>query len=84
DLDFPPLPRSQPPYRLLFLGRWHPNKGVDLLLDSLAMLRDEDWQAIERVEIQGGGPMEGLVRERVAALYEARRPVEVGGFLDKA
>ena len=23
-------PRAAAPYRLLFLGRWHPNKGIDL------------------------------------------------------
>lgn len=83
DLRDPPPPRDQPPYRLLFLGRWHPNKGVDLLLDALDLLGDEDWQRIERVEIQGGGPLEPLVRERVAALQAQRRPVEAGRYLTK-
>lgn len=83
DLVDPPPPRDQPPYRLLFLGRWHPNKGVDLLLDALAMLDDEDWRGIECVEIQGGGPLDSLVRERVRALRTAGRPVEAGRFLTK-
>lgn len=83
DLRDPPPPRDQPPYRLLFLGRWHPNKGVDLLLDALGLLRDEDWQRIERVEIQGGGPLEPLVRARVAALQSQGRPVEAGRYLTK-
>ncbi|MEO7621668.1 MAG: glycosyltransferase [Gallionella sp.] len=72
-----------PPYRLLFLGRWHPNKGVDLLLDALDLLEDADWSRIAGVEIQGGGPLETLVRERVAALQARGRPVEAGHFLAK-
>jgi glycosyltransferase involved in cell wall biosynthesis len=83
DLSDPPLPRDEPPYRLLFLGRWHPNKGVDLLLDALALLNDKDWHRIGCVEIQGGGPLESLVRQRVAALCASGRPVEVGRFLIK-
>jgi glycosyltransferase involved in cell wall biosynthesis len=83
DLSDPPLPRDDPPYQLLFLGRWHPNKGVDLLLDALALLNDKDWHRIGRVEIQGGGPLESLVRQRVAALCAAGRPVEAGRFLTK-
>lgn len=75
--------RNKPPYRLLFLGRWHPNKGIDLLLDALAMMVDEDWARIESVTIHGGGPMEALVRERVSALAAAARPVRLGGYLDK-
>lgn len=78
-----PMPRANPPYRLLFLGRWHANKGVDLLLDALAQLTADDWRRIERVEVQGGGPMDGLVRARTEALRAAGHPVEIGGFLDK-
>lgn len=76
--------KSAPPYRLLFLGRWHPNKGVDLLIEALKRLRDEDWQRIETVEICGGGPLEPLVKQGVADLLAAGRPVELRGYLDKA
>ncbi len=83
DLIDPPPPRTRPPYRLLFLGRWHRNKGIDLLLDALALLSADDWRRIECVEIQGGGPLEAFVRERVAALQAAGRPIVVGHFLTK-
>lgn len=76
--------RTEPPFRLLFLGRWHPNKGIDLLLDALALLGDDDWQRIESVTIAGGGPLEALVRERVAALQAADRPVILRGYLAQA
>lgn len=83
DMVDPLPPRSQSPYRLLFLGRWHPNKGIDLLLDALGILTADDWCRIECVEIQGGGPLESLVRERVAALQRHGCPVKLGGFLAK-
>lgn len=75
---------SSPPYRLLFLGRWHPNKGIDLLLDALALLGPNDWERIASVEICGGGPLESLVKAGVEALRAAGRPVELRGYLDKA
>jgi len=74
---------DKPPYRLLFLGRWHPNKGIDVLLDALELLDDVDWDRISSVEIQGGGPMDSLVRGRVALLRSRGRPVEAGRFLAK-
>jgi glycosyltransferase involved in cell wall biosynthesis len=75
--------RAAPPYRLLFLGRWHANKGVDLLLGSLARLSEDAWRRISAVEILGGGPLEERVRADVAALRSRGRPIELGGFVAK-
>jgi glycosyltransferase involved in cell wall biosynthesis len=75
--------RGAPPYRMAFLGRWHPNKGADLLLEALERLDQQDWTAIEEFRICGGGPLDALVRTRGAALAAAGRPVTVGGYLDK-
>lgn len=74
---------SSPPWRLLFLGRWHPNKGVDLLLESLRLLKDEDWRLIAEVHIAGGGPLAELVAEAVQALQRDGRPVRLSGYLNK-
>lgn len=75
--------RSQPPFRFLFLGRWHPNKGVDLLMQTLSELGEEDWAKIERVTIAGGGALEPLVRSSAASLMREGRPVEVRGYLSR-
>jgi glycosyltransferase involved in cell wall biosynthesis len=75
--------RDRPPFRLAFLGRWHPNKGIDLMLESLALLHDDDWARIDAIKIAGGGPLESLVRERGTVLADAGRPVSVLGYLDK-
>ena len=75
---------SQPPYKLAFLGRWHPNKGIDLLMEALAKMGDDDWAKIEEVRIFGGGPLENEVRANGQALVAAGRPVTIGGFLDRS
>ena len=82
-------PRSRrlnpkPPYGVLFLGRWHHNKGIDLLLEVLTRLSESDWRDIREVHIAGGGPLDSLVRQRVADLIAAGRPVRLSGFLDRA
>ena len=74
---------TAPPYKLAYLGRWHHNKGTDILLDSLHLLRDKDWAKIEEVRIFGGGPLEKIVKSGYASLKEAGRPVLLGGYLDK-
>ncbi len=76
--------RGEPPYRLAFLGRWHPNKGADLLLDALAELDDVAWAKIEEVRYCGGGPLEEQVRAGVAELSAAGRPIALRGYLDRA
>jgi glycosyltransferase involved in cell wall biosynthesis len=74
---------SKPPYKLAFLGRWHVNKGIDLLLDALFLLTDQDWEKIAEVRINGGGPVDGQVRNAVRKMQTLRRPVTLGGYLDK-
>lgn len=69
--------------RLAFLGRWHVNKGVDLLLESLDRLVDEDWRRIAEVRLFGGGPLDDTVRSRADRLARSGRPVRVGGYLDR-
>lgn len=77
------LPRPSAPYRLLFIGRWHPNKGTDLLVEALKLLDAADWALIQDVRIYGGGPLEDVVRQAVAALSQAGRPVQAFGYIDK-
>ncbi len=75
--------RDRPPYRFAFLGRWHTNKGIDLLMQALELLRDEDWRHIEAVRIHGGGPLADWVRTQAAPLMNAGRPIAVSGYLDR-
>ncbi|MFO1423612.1 MAG: glycosyltransferase [Candidatus Competibacteraceae bacterium] len=75
--------RDHPPYRLAFLGRWHPNKGIDLLLQALELLGDEDWQRIEAIRIHGGGPFENQIQAQKNPLIHADRPLTIGGYLDR-
>lgn len=74
---------TEPPYRLLFLGRWHQNKGIDLLLEALHLLDDEDWKKIEEVHIAGGGPLENHVLTEVESLRRSERPIRLSGYLSK-
>lgn len=76
-------PREAPPWRLAFLGRFHRNKGIDLLLDALEMLAEADWARIDAIRINGGGPMEQEVANAVAKLVSAGRPIRLGGYLDR-
>lgn len=74
---------SSPPFRFLFLGRWHVNKGVDLLLEALTLLDDDAWSRISEVHIAGGGPLEELVHYRVDQLKRGGRPIKLSGFLGR-
>lgn len=83
DVGAAPAVRSTPPYTLGFLGRWHPNKGIDILLDSLKKLSPKQWESIRLIRIAGGGPMAADVHKRCEQLIADGLPVEVAGFLDK-
>lgn len=75
---------TKPPYRLLFIGRWHKNKGIDLLLESLETLNNNDWEKIEQVRIAGGGPMRRFVLKKIAELQSQKKPVVQIGYVNKA
>lgn len=68
--------------RLLFLGRWHHNKGIDLLLDALDLLGEATWRRVLEIHIAGGGPLASTVSQRVADLQAKGRPLRLSGFLD--
>ncbi len=78
-----PKTTTSAPYNLAFLGRWHPNKGIDLLLDALGQLTNDDWARIAKVRIYGGGPLHDHVQSAVLKLRQQGRPISVGGYLDK-
>lgn len=75
---------ENPPYKLAFLGRWHPNKGTDMLMQALEALDGDDWGRIEEVRIFGGGPLAARIHAMAESLANAARPVSVGGYLDKS
>lgn len=86
-LDIASAQRSlakEPPYTLGFLGRWHSNKGVDLLFDALNLLDDKDWKLVDSVQIAGGGPLEKAVREGQGRLSSRGRRCDVRGYLGRA
>ena len=66
---------------LLFLGRFHPNKGPDLLLEAIAALPARRREGL-RVHMHGEGPLEAELRATVDAEPELRRCVEIGKLLD--
>lgn len=72
--------RTRPPFRLAYLGRFHPNKGTDLLADALARLDERSWGAIQAIRIAGGGPLEPLLREEIERLRQNGRPVSLDGY----
>lgn len=73
---------SSPPYRLVFLGRWHRNKGIDLFLEGLELLQNNTWKLIKDIRIFGGGPLKKSVEKSVNALVQQRRPITMGGYLN--
>ena len=61
----------------LYLGRYHPNKGIDLLIEALGRIKAE-LPADFRLLAHGFGPLEGQVRSRVTEL-ELEQMVTIAG-----
>ncbi len=77
-----PRLRGGPPYRLAYLGRWHRNKGTDLLLAALDRLPEQAWARIEAVRIAGGGPLDADIRTACETLKSKGRPLMLEGYLE--
>jgi glycosyltransferase involved in cell wall biosynthesis len=72
------LPASRDGARLLFAGRWEPEKGV---LDAVAVMRDVlTARPGATAVVIGGGPLEARVRAHAAAVPG----IEVAGRVDDA
>jgi glycosyltransferase involved in cell wall biosynthesis len=67
-------PEASGPPRILFVGRLVARKGVDRLLEALALLRDRPW----RLEIVGFGPERDPLERRAAELGLADRTAFLG------
>jgi glycosyltransferase involved in cell wall biosynthesis len=76
--------RSKAPYRFVFIGRWHLNKGIDLLTEALHLLSADDWEKIESIRIFGGGPLRKSITSSVNNLRNAGRPCFLGGYITRA
>ena len=68
--------------KLAYLGRWHHNKGIDLLLDALELLSSDSREKINEIRIAGGGPLSTLVHQKCKNLSESKLPIRVYGYLD--
>ncbi len=55
----PQPPEVHEPIRLVFVGRFSPQKNLPFLLEVLAKLRDLDW----RLDLVGDGPLRGELEE---------------------
>jgi len=71
------LPADGP--QLLFIGRWDPAKGPDILLEAMALLKPR----LSGVHLHffGGGPMEQSLRQR-ASQPDLRDVVTIYGYAD--
>jgi len=93
-VDFLPSSRHLPPpdeppdwqagkQHLLCVGRYHPNKGTDILVEALALLPPETLAGL-RVHLHGQGPLEPGLRSLVAGHARLAGVVSVGGAVGPA
>lgn len=75
--------RHENGYRLVFLGRFHSNKGIDLLLESLFLLSKDDKAGIIAVRIAGGGALLPQVQIAVNQLQSAGWNISLEGYKDR-
>ena len=65
--------------RFLFVGRWHANKGPDVLLKAMALLHRDGMPA--HLDVYGGGPLEKTLRGLVARYRLSPAAVTLHGYI---
>lgn len=78
-VDQPPVDLPSERRHLLFIGRWDEVKGIDVLLDAMAIVARE--VPVVTLHVFGGGPLEAEIRSR-AATPDLVNNVVVHGFAD--
>jgi glycosyltransferase involved in cell wall biosynthesis len=67
-------------YHFLFIGRYHPNKGPDVLLNAVQKLPRQTREKIF-VHLFGGGPLYDQLNKMVTE-HDLCRSVQVNGFIE--
>lgn len=75
DHEFAPVVQDEDATDLLYLGEFRQVKGLDTLVDALALLRDRRGTEVS-LTLVGAGPDEALIHRRIAARRLARVRVE--------
>lgn len=64
----------------MFLGRYHQNKGIDLLINAISLLKPDE-KSRSLFHIFGGGPLENQLKQMVEEL-NLKSNTFVNGYLD--
>lgn len=67
DNEFEPIKHIESPFDIVYLGELRPAKGIEVLIDALALLVREDGLDISLL-IVGSGPDEGELKARVSTM----------------
>lgn len=76
-----PVPLQKDKKNFLFIGRFHPNKGVDLLLEAISNL-PETVRRNAHFHIFGDGPMRNKVEEFIRTNHSIKECVSLYGYAD--
>ena len=68
-------------FHFLFIGRWEPAKGPDVLIDAFSRIAPEFPRVC--LHVFGGGTLEGTIRSKIER-YNLRRNVTLYGYADPA
>jgi glycosyltransferase involved in cell wall biosynthesis len=66
---------------LLCVARFHPHKGVDILIDAVGLIPEGKRRAMQ-FHVFGGGPQEGLLKAKVRQ-YRLEQCVRIGGYIGR-